>query len=215
MTKPHAQASPAPRFVTAKEDSVPLPATPAPIPIGEQCVLCRCRLTSAYAIARGLCGSCSERPEAVALPRDATGRATRGVRPQAVPTPAAAATSSAQSPTPRAFTPADRSLIKAVHAFMPTAQLLETLNLRRQADQGQHAPPYTLEQLHAEVQTLVGPVKADDWAGLRQLLAAARASGVLEAITMQTVEDFATVYQLSPGQLLHLKDVLLHAKEGR
>jgi hypothetical protein len=30
----------------------------------DRCVLCGCRLTSPYAVDRGLCGSCSDRPEA-------------------------------------------------------------------------------------------------------------------------------------------------------
>jgi hypothetical protein len=34
---------------------------------GDHCVLCRCKLTTAYSIERGLCGSCSDRPEAKAL----------------------------------------------------------------------------------------------------------------------------------------------------
>jgi len=34
---------------------------------GPTCVLCGCRLTTAYAIERGLCGSCSDRPEARTL----------------------------------------------------------------------------------------------------------------------------------------------------
>jgi hypothetical protein len=38
---------------------------PAERPIdGDRCVLCGVRLTTPYAIDRGLCGSCSDRPEA-------------------------------------------------------------------------------------------------------------------------------------------------------
>lgn len=37
---------------------------PSQVPAGDRCVLCGCRLTTAYLIERGLCGSCSERPEA-------------------------------------------------------------------------------------------------------------------------------------------------------
>jgi hypothetical protein len=45
--------------------SVPGPG-PAP-PVGERCVLCGCKLTTAYLIERGLCGTCSDRPEAKPL----------------------------------------------------------------------------------------------------------------------------------------------------
>ena len=37
-----------------------IPAAPS----GDHCVLCGCRLTTAYLIDRGLCGSCADRPEA-------------------------------------------------------------------------------------------------------------------------------------------------------
>lgn len=41
----------------------------APMPAGDRCVLCGCKLTTAYLIERGLCGSCSDRPEAKNLKR--------------------------------------------------------------------------------------------------------------------------------------------------
>jgi hypothetical protein len=37
-----------------------------PRAVGHRCVLCGCGLTTAYSIERGLCGSCSDRPEAQA-----------------------------------------------------------------------------------------------------------------------------------------------------
>lgn len=176
---------------------------PDVIPIAERCVLCGCRLTSAYHIERGLCGSCSDRPEAKRLPRDANGRPTPVARPQF---------GKLGIPTARAFTVADQALIRNTHGYLPAAQLLRILNERLQADLGAAAPLYTLEQLHAALKACAPPTAPDNWTGLRQVLAAARASGVLDVITMQTVEDFAVVWQLSPGQLVHLKDVIAHAK---
>jgi hypothetical protein len=50
----------------------PEPAASGPVmPAGDQCVLCGVRLTSPYLIARGLCGSCSDRPEAKKLKKSA------------------------------------------------------------------------------------------------------------------------------------------------
>ena len=40
------------------------PPPRAVVPSGDKCVLCGIRLTTAYMIERGMCGSCSERPEA-------------------------------------------------------------------------------------------------------------------------------------------------------
>jgi hypothetical protein len=185
----------------------PTPASPASIPVGEQCVLCGCRLTTNYLIARGLCGSCADRPESKQLPRDPMGRPI--ARPRAVPTPSAA----------RAFTPADQSLIKSTHAFMPLAELLNILNLRREADAPATAP-YTMAQLTTELQTLALVTKAagaeaDDWAQLRKLIAQARTTGVLQTISPTTIDDFAIVFQLSPAQVMTLKDVIAHAQEDR
>jgi len=45
--------------------SVPGPGPAAPV--GERCVLCGVKLTNAYLIERGLCGTCSDRPEAKPL----------------------------------------------------------------------------------------------------------------------------------------------------
>lgn len=40
------------------------PSAVPSLPAGPRCVLCDCLLTTAYLIERGLCGSCSDRPEA-------------------------------------------------------------------------------------------------------------------------------------------------------
>lgn len=68
-------------FIPAAEGKT-IPAAPAPrrieasaIPAGEACVLCGIRLTTPLAIERGLCGSCSDRPEAKTLPRNGAGKA--------------------------------------------------------------------------------------------------------------------------------------------
>jgi len=37
---------------------------PSAPPAGDRCVLCGIKLTSPYSLERGLCGSCSDRPEA-------------------------------------------------------------------------------------------------------------------------------------------------------
>jgi len=176
-----------------------------------------CRLCTAVLdpndddLTRGLCQYCKSRPEARRLdghlgpaPVPATKAAPR-------PGPAAA------SPTagPRAFTPAERSLIKSMHGYLPAAKLLALLNERLEADLGSNAPPHTLEQLHAEVRDLVDPGDAPDWAGLRRVLAQARRSGLLAAIAATTIEDFAVVFQLTPAQLMHLRDVVHHAQEDR
>lgn len=141
----------------------------------------------------GLCAECQTRPEARRFGR--TG----------APGPAAAT-------APAPFTAADRALIRATHGYMPAAQLLAILNDRLAAD-GRGARPHTLEQLRAEVQGLIDPSAGRDWAGLRQVLAAARRAGVLAAITPQVLDDFAGVFQLSPAQHTALRDVLRAAQD--
>lgn len=169
------------------------------------CILCGCRLTTQYAIDRGLCGSCSDRPEAKRLPRDGNGKVVPpATRPQ---------TGAPAPKQPRAFTAADKSLIRAMHPYLPAAELVRILNDRLHADVGAAAPSYTLEQLQAELRELAAAAPASDWAGLRQLLAEARRSGVLATITPQTIDDFAICFQLTAAQKLHLHDVIRHAKE--
>lgn len=164
--------------------------SPAAVP---RCRLCTCRLEpTTDNIAMLVCIDCSKRPEAQHLG----------------PPPAANGTSSA-----RGFTPADRSLIKQVHSFMPTQKLLELLNERLLADLGPDARRYTIEQLHAELRT--ASATNSDWAGLRKLLAQARQSGALDLITAQTIEDFAVVFSLTPAQAMRLKDVILSSRGGQ
>lgn len=117
---------------------------------------------------------------------------------------------------PRPFTPADKSMIKRLHGFMPAQQLLELLNERLEADRGPEEVKHTMEQLFAEIGEAADEVPADghDWSSLRKLLAKARRAGTLAAVTSQLIDDFAVVYSLSPAQVLHLQDVLLRAREG-
>lgn len=117
------------------------------------------------------------------------------------------------SDKPRAFTPAEKSLIGKVHGYMPTAQLLAILNERLACDLGPDEPQHTMEQLYAEIGTEV-PEGGHDWSSLRKLVANARRAGTLAAITPQVIDDFAVVFSLSSGQVLRLHDVLIHAKEG-
>jgi len=180
-------------MAAASSSVVAMPLAAAP---WTDCRLCGSRLVPGRAAggrtddqARGLCAECQGRPEARRF-----GTAPSG---------------------PRAFTAADKALIKSVHGYMPAAQLLQILNDRLVADQGAAAPRYTLEQLRADVTTLVDPTAGTDWTGLRSLLAAARRSGLLATLTLQTLEDFGVVFQLTPAQLTHLKDVVRHAQEDR
>jgi hypothetical protein len=192
---------------------------PSTIPVGERCALCECRLETPYWIARGLCGSCSERPEAKRLPRDANGKALPPMRPHAVaarpPAGQTPAPIRSRPPQPRAFTPADTSLIRAMRAYTAAGEILRILNERLQADVGAAVPPYTLEQLQVELDAIADSDDAKEWAGLRQVLADARRAGTLAAVTPQIVEDFAVVFALTPAQLLHVRDVIASAREDR
>lgn len=111
------------------------------------------------------------------------------------------------------FTAADRSLIRKVYGYMAPAQLLALLNERLQADLGDCATLYTIEQLHAEIQSLPSAVNAGDWSDLRKYLAKARRDGLLDRMTPQLIDDFAVVFALSSAQQLRLKDIVLSAKE--
>jgi hypothetical protein len=179
------------------------PAVPAAA--WTRCRLCRGRLNAEAGddLVRGTCKSCGQRPEAAKLPIGAN------VRPAVAPAPPA-------KPTARAFTEAERSLIRAMHGYLPAAELLHILNGRLVADLGPGTPLYTLEQLHRAIGDVGGAAaRADDWTSLRRLLVDARKSGVLEAITPAVAEAFAVVFQLSTAQVTHLKDVLEHARGGR
>lgn len=171
-----------------------------------KCRLCECKLGSGDDAQAMVCGECRGRPEAKRL----------GPVPAAGPVPKGA----------RDFTPADRSLIRAVGGYMPVNKLLATLNARLAVDLGPDAAGYTLEQLGTELATLgIASAQAanekgrassgpgPDWAALRRLLAQARASGVLDQITEQTIDDFAIVFSLNAAQVLQIKDVILKSQE--
>ena len=110
---------------------------------------------------------------------------------------------------PRAFTPADKSLIDRVHGYMASSQLLELLNDRMRADIGGDAPPYTPQQLHVAIQSVQTLPPVDSWSNVRKQLAEARRNGVLDHVNDQLIDDFAVVFSLTAKQVLHLKDVLL------
>lgn len=166
--------------------------------VGKRCVLCGVELATDEQISVGLCDSCERRPE---------GKRILGSR--------TAATVPRSSATPRPFTAADKSLIRSIHALTPAQDLLRLLNVRLIADLGADAPRYTAEQLQAEIAAIAKPTSAHDWSGLRRILSQARRAGVLEQITPQVIDDFGAVFQLSPAQHLHVRDVIRSAKEGR
>lgn len=117
--------------------------------------------------------------------------------------------------TARPFTVAEKGLIRKVHGFMPTQQLLNLLNERLVCDLGEDAVPYSMEQLHTEIGDVTGgvPATGHDWPSLRKLIAKAERDGVLDAINEQTINDFAVVFSLNQKQVLVLKDIILQAKE--
>ena len=155
-----------------------------------KCGLCGCNISSdpdADPVIPA-CGSCKLRPEAQRL----------------------------RSPQfQRAFTEADKSMIRKIHGYVPAKQLLGILNDRLRSDLGDDEPLYTIEQLHAEIAAIQGgAMKADQgWAGLRKLLANAKRAGTLGQITDQVIHDFAIVFSLSPKQHMRLKDILLQPEE--
>src|SRR5712664_4032756 len=92
---------------------------------------------------------------------------------------------------PRAFTPADKALIRKVHGYMPAQQLLEVLNERLTCDLGPDEEPHTMEQLYVEIGDDAGDAVPDgghDWSSLRKLLAKAKREGVLDAVTRQVID---------------------------
>ncbi|MCO8402788.1 hypothetical protein ABEG10_38160 (plasmid) [Burkholderia cenocepacia] len=110
---------------------------------------------------------------------------------------------------PGLFSDAEMVLIRRIHGVLPPAQLLDLLNARRVADRGAHAPALTLEQLLRTLATLAKPAPDTGWSGLRKLVEAARASGVLAQINAQVIDDFAVVFSLNARQVVTLKDILL------
>jgi len=157
---------------------------------GQRCRLCGCSIDRDPEADRSIpaCGSCKARPDAHA---------------------------SSKPDAARAFAEADRSLIRKIHGYMPRLQLLGILNDRLRADIGSAAPPYTIEQLHAEIAALPGAKPGGDhgWAGLRKLLTQARRAGTLDRINEQVINDFAVVFSLAPKHLMRLKDILLQPEE--
>ena len=116
----------------------------------------------------------------------------------------------------RAFTAADRALIKSMNGHLPPTQLLRILNQRLMADQGVEAEDgYTLEQLRAEIERLNAGSAPVGWSSVRKVLADARRSGVLSQINEHLINDFAVVFSLNAKQVLHLKDVLLSDEVAR
>ncbi len=147
-----------------------------------RCRVCDCRLTVAeVAKDEGICEECKLHPDAYPL------------------LPA------------RAFTVADKALIKQVHRFMPAEQLLGVLNQRLVADLGAKAAPYSMDQLRTELRQQPPADGAGDWATLRRTLSRARRSGLLERLTPQLQADFAVVFSLTPAQELRLRDAIAGA----
>lgn len=164
-----------------------------------RCRLCTCRLGPDDDHERSLCEDCQERPEARqrrSRPPVPGGLGPRAGRPKA-----------------RAFTPADKALIRRLHGYLPLDELLRLLNERLEADLGPDATAYTLEHLHTELQHAIDPSHGATWASLRTLLAQARRAGVLVLITPAVIDDFSVVYQLAPAQVMTLKDVISHAQQ--
>lgn len=170
----------------------------------KKCRLCTCRLDADEGddFDMELCRSCENRPEARRLGAPSS-------------LPARDGKSSRHSKPARAFTAAERALIRKVHGYMPAPQLLSILNERLVCDLGPDAAPYTMEQLYAEIGDATGAVPAGghDWASLRKLLARAKRAGVLALITEQVIDDFAVVFSLNTKQVLSLKEILLRAGE--
>lgn len=167
-----------------------LAAVNSPIP---KCRLCGVRLDAADHRDAGICSMCDSRPEARPFLRGA-GRVV---------------------PRPRAFTVAEKSLIRRLHAHLPIEELLRILNERLAADTPD-AAPFTRAQVQAEIDPLLDASAAHGaWGGLRRVIQDARASGLLASVTPAAVDDFVVLFQLSPAQRTRLQDVLTHVQEGR
>lgn len=194
-----------PRFAGFPTEAGTSPPAPAAAHAA-RCRLCTCLLGAEDDDDpdAGLCGSCRRRPEARRLGP-----------PPAMPTPAPSRSAPASARPAREFTEAERALIRKIHGFMPSQQLLALLNERLACDLGPDATPYSMEQLHAAIGSLASPPPAGGhgWASQRKLIAQARKAGLLDAITEQLIDDFAVVFSLNPKQVLVLRDTLLQPKE--
>lgn len=109
---------------------------------------------------------------------------------------------------PVALNNAERAMIASLNGLMPADQLLEVLNGRREADHPD-LPLLALADIAREVDRVQAVPGDNDWVSLRRIIAHARREGVLDRITTEVIDDFAVVFQLTRGQVLHLKDVLL------
>lgn len=169
-----------------------------------KCRLCGCKLseTEDDDFSTGVCCSCSARPEARRLQIPVSGSTVTCTRVNA---PVSA----------RDFTPAEKALIRKVHGYMSSMQLLDILNERLACDLGPDAAPYTMDQLTVEIGDVIqtAPAGGHDWGGLRKLLSKAKREGLLDLISEQTINDFAVVFSLNAKQVLNLKDIVLQAKE--
>lgn len=114
------------------------------------------------------------------------------------------------------FGVADLSLVRAVHSYMPKAQLLALLNSRRVAD-APEAPLFTLTQLDEQIAEIVRATppagSGTDWAALRLLLGQAQRNGVLQGLTPEVLHAFAVVFSLSPAQAARMKDIVANARD--
>lgn len=112
---------------------------------------------------------------------------------------------------PREFTPAERSMIKRVHSYMPPRALLDVLNDRLVSDLGEGVDLFDMQDLKAAIAELDPPKPQGelDWPTIRKLLAKASRDGVLDQISEQTILDFAVVFSLTPKQVIVLKDIVL------
>lgn len=150
-----------------------------------RCRLCDCTLAPDLGddAEHRLCGSCKNHPKGKKLLEGNPG------------------------PVPREFTAADRGLIASLGATIPPRQLLDVLNARLHADQGPHAPAYTLDQLELALDGRRKPQEIDR-AGMRRLLIEAKRIGLLDRITTEVIEDFGVIFSLTAGQLTHVRDAI-------
>lgn len=106
------------------------------------------------------------------------------------------------------FNEAEKALITRLGGLTPLPKLLQLINDRRQADKP-GSPLFTIQQLQDEHDRITSRPTDSGWVVMRRLLRDARETGVLQKVTAEVIDDFAIVYQLTRGQVLHLKDVLL------
>jgi hypothetical protein len=167
----------------------------------------------------GLCSSCKRSPDATALELAAATTASAPAVAAAEPFAhmVTAVTGGKLPVPPRAFSEADRALIRRIGAFMAPQKLLNILNERLACDIGSDDVAFTMDQLTAAIQEAHGggdpTALGRDWPSIRKLLAQARRAGVLDQVNEQVISDFAVVFQLNAKQVVELKDIVLGAKE--